>query len=138
MGGFIYNTRNGNNPLSAKADMDVGLSVLVFYTFHINRKPIALRYQGELPFAGVFFAPPYKSSYYEIFNEGNTSQIIAINSFHNKVALRNYMTIDIPIHNSTLRMGYLHSLYNSDVKYLETRIHSNTFMLGWVKKFILK
>jgi hypothetical protein len=138
MGGFIYNTRNGNNPLSAKVDIDLGFSALMFYTFRINKYPIILRYQGELPLGGVFFSPPYKSSYYEIFNEGNTSQIIDANSFHNKVALKNYVTIDIPVRNSTLRMGYLNSLYYSNVNYTETRILSNTFMLGWVKKFVLK
>jgi len=57
MGGFIYNTRNGNNPLSAKVDIDLGLSVILFYTFTINEHPLTLRYQGELPFAGIFFAP---------------------------------------------------------------------------------
>jgi hypothetical protein len=138
MGGFIYNTRNGNNPLSAKVDIDLGLSILAFYTFKISKYPIALCYQVELPFGGVFFSPPYKSSYYEIFNEGNTAHVIDLNSFHNKVALRNYLTIDIPVHNSTLRIGYLNSLYYSNVNYLETRILSNTFMLGWVKNFVLK
>jgi hypothetical protein len=133
-GGFIYNTRNGNNPLSAKVDIDLGLSALAIATF----KAIVLRYQVELPLGGVFFSPPYKSSYYEIFNEGNTAHVIALNSFHNKVALRNYLTVDIPVHNSTLRIGYLNSLYYSNTNFLETRILSNTFMLGWVKNFVLK
>ncbi|MDR1645678.1 MAG: DUF3316 domain-containing protein [Tannerellaceae bacterium] len=138
MGGFIYNTRNGNNPLSAKADIDLGLSAIALYTFNIRTSSIILRYQVEFPLGGIFFSPPYKSSYYEIFNEGNTSNIIALNSFHNKAALRNYLTIDIPVHRSTLRLGYLNCLYYSNTNYLETRILSNTFMLGWVKQFVLK
>jgi hypothetical protein len=138
MGGFIYNTRNGNNPLSAKMDIDLGLSVLMLYTFRISKYPLILRYQGEVPFAGVFFSPPYGSSYYEIFNEGNTSNIIALNSFHNKVTLKNYVTLDIPVRNTTLRLGYLSSWYSSNTNYLETSILSNTFMLGWVKKFVMK
>jgi hypothetical protein len=137
-GGFIYNTRNGNNPLSAKVDLDLGLSVIAFYTLRIKDYPLVFRYQGELPFAGVFFAPQYGASYYEIFNEGNTSDIIAVNSFHNKLSLRNYVTIDIPIHSSTFRLGYLNSLYNSDIKDIQTHIFSNTFMIGWVKEFYLK
>ncbi|MDR1500216.1 MAG: DUF3316 domain-containing protein [Tannerellaceae bacterium] len=138
MGGFVYNTRNGNNPLSAKVDADAGLSIILFYTFRISRYSLILRYQGEAPLAGIFFAPPYKSSYYEIFNEGNTSNIIALNSFHNKLSVRNYLTLDIPIHGSTLRVGYLGSLYYSDIKFLETRIFSNALMLGWVKNFVLQ
>jgi hypothetical protein len=138
MGGFVYNTRNGNNPLSAKVDLDLGLSVIAFYTLRMKDHPIVFRYQGDVPFAGVFFAPPYGASYYEIFNEGNTSDIIALNSFHNKISLRNYITIDIPIHTSTFRLGYMNSLYNSDIKDIQTHIFSNTFMIGWVKKFYLR
>ncbi|MDR1938723.1 MAG: DUF3316 domain-containing protein [Tannerellaceae bacterium] len=138
MGGFIYNTRNGNNPLSAKVDIDLGFSLLMLYTFRINKYPVTLRYQGELPLGGVFFSPPYGISYYEMFNEGNISSIIAMNSFHNKFALKNYVTVDIPVHGSTLRLGYLNSLYSSHTNFIDTRILSNTFMIGWVKKFVLR
>ncbi|MDR1557874.1 MAG: DUF3316 domain-containing protein [Tannerellaceae bacterium] len=138
MGGFIYNTRNGNNPLSAKVDIDLGLSVIMLYTFRIKKYPLTLRYQADIPLGGIFFSPPYGISYYEMFNEGNRSEIIAFNSFHNKLALKNYATVDIPVHGSTLRLGYLSSLYYSDTNQIDTRILSNTFMIGWVKKFVLR
>jgi hypothetical protein len=138
MGGFIYNTRNGNNPLSAKVDIDLGLSVIMLYTFRTKKFPFTLRYQIDIPFGGVFFSPPYGISYYEMFNEGNTADIIDLNSFHNKLALKSYATIDIPIHGSTLRLGYLNSLYYSDTNQINTRILSNSFLIGWVKKFLLK
>ncbi|MDR1259450.1 MAG: DUF3316 domain-containing protein [Tannerellaceae bacterium] len=138
MGGFIYNTRNGNNPLSAKVDADMGFSVILFHTLRVGKYPVILRYQGEIPFAGVFFSPPYKSSYYEIFNEGNTSNIITLNSFHNKLSLKNYISLDIPMNSATLRLGYLCKFYASDEKFLETRILSNTFMIGLVKNFVLR
>jgi hypothetical protein len=138
MSGFIYNTRNGNNPLSAKVDIDLGLSVIMLYTFRIKKYPLTLRYQADIPFGGVFFSPAYGISYYEMFNEGNTSDIIAFNSFHNKLVLKNYATIDIPVHGSTLRLGYLGNLYYSDTNQINTRILSNSFMIGWVKKFLLR
>ncbi|MDR1918741.1 MAG: DUF3316 domain-containing protein [Tannerellaceae bacterium] len=138
MGGFIYNTRNGNNPLSAKVDVDLGVSLMMIYTFRLNNRPFVLRYQGELPLGGVFFSPPYGISYYEMFNEGNISDIIALNSFHNKFSLKNYVTLDIPVHSSTLRLAYLSSLYQSDTEHITTYILSNTFMIGWVKKFVLR
>jgi hypothetical protein len=138
MGGFIYNTRNGNNPLSAKVDVDLNFSFLTLYTFRISGQPIVLRYQGDLPLGGVFFAPHYGISYYEIFNAGNITDVIELNSFHNKFALKNYVTIDIPVHNATLRFGYLNSLYYSDTNDIKTHILSNTFMIGWVKQFVLR
>ncbi|MDR0749858.1 MAG: DUF3316 domain-containing protein [Tannerellaceae bacterium] len=136
LGGFIYNTRNGNNPLSAKVDIDLGVSLIALWKFRINKLPLTLRYQGELPFAGVFFSPEYGVSYYEMFNIGNLSDVVTFNSFHNKFALKNYLTADIPIHSSILRLGYLNSLYYSDTKNIETRIISNSFIIGWVKEFI--
>ena len=138
MGGFIYNTRNGNNPLSAKADVSLSFSLMLSYILWVNNSPVTLRYQGMLPFAGVFFAPPYGASYYEMFNEGNLSDVLAFNSFHNKLDLKNYVTIDIPIYTQTLRLGYLSSYYSSDVHSIQTRIFSNTFMIGWVKEFYLR
>ncbi|MDR1202829.1 MAG: DUF3316 domain-containing protein [Tannerellaceae bacterium] len=136
LGGFIYNTRNGNNPLSAKIDIDLGFSLIALWNFRMNKLPFTLRYQGELPFVGVFFSPEYGASYYEMFNIGNLSDVVTFNSFHNKLALKNYVTIDIPVHSSTLRFGYLNSLYYSDTKNIKTRIISNSFIIGWVKEFI--
>jgi hypothetical protein len=136
LGGFIYNTRNGNNPLSAKVDIDLGFSLIALWNFRMNNRPLTLRYQGELPFAGLFFSPEYGASYYEMFNIGNLSDVITFNSFHNKFALKNYITADIPIHSSILRLGYLNSLYYSNTKNIETRIISNSFIIGWVKEFI--
>lgn len=136
MGGFLYNTRNGNNPLSAKIDIDLAFSGIMLWSFRIKNIPFTLRYQGELPLAGAFFAPDYGASYYEMFNLGNISDIIQFNSFHNKFALKNYVTLDIPISSFRIRLGYLNSLYYSDVKDIRSHIISNSFMIGWVKEFI--
>ncbi len=136
MGGFIYNTRNGNNPLSAKIDIDLGLSIIALWSFRIKNNPFTLRYQGELPLTGVFFSPEYGASYYEMFNVGNLSDVISFNSFHNKFALKNYVTLDIPVSSFTLRLGYLNSIYKTDVKEIKTHIISHSFMIGWVKEFI--
>ncbi|MDR0995655.1 MAG: DUF3316 domain-containing protein [Tannerella sp.] len=138
LGGFLYNTRNGNNPLSAKVDLDLGASLLLFYTFRLGRLPLTLRYQADLPVGGIFFAPPYGASYYEMFNEGNVSDIVSLNSFHNKFALKNTLTLDIPIRHAALRIGILSSYYRTNAKELQTRIFSNTFTIGWVKEFYIK
>lgn len=136
MGGFIYNTRNGNNPLSAKIDLDLGFSAIMLWSFRIKNNLLTVRYQGEVPLGGLFFAPEYGASYYEMFNEGNLSDVIKFNSFHNKLSLKNYVTLDIPVSSFTLRLGYLNSLYYTDIREIETHIISNSFMIGWVKEFI--
>ena len=65
--GMIYNMQNGNNPVSVKADLDLNLSGMAIYQLAIKDYPITLRYQVDLPFSGICFAPKYGQSYYEMF-----------------------------------------------------------------------
>ena len=136
MAGFIYNTRNGNNPASAKADIDLNLSAMAIYQLHIKNYPLTLRYQLSLPFAGILFSPHYGQSYYEIFNLGNASGVVQFNSFHNKFTLRHYITVDFPIRNITMRAGFLGNAYRTDVNGIQSHIISRSFMIGFVKEFI--
>lgn len=136
MAGFIYNTRNGNNPASAKADIDLNVSALLIYGIKIKNYPLVFRYQMTIPFAGVFFSPHYGQSYYEIFDLGNNSGVVQFNSFHNKFAMKNYFTVDFPVGNMTVRAGYLHSLYRTDVNGIRSHVISHSFMIGLVKEFI--
>jgi hypothetical protein len=134
--GTVYSTRNGNNPMTMHADVDLNLSVLAIYEFRIRKHHLALRYQIETPVAGVLFSPDYDQSYYEIFSLGNTSEIIKFASFHNKQALRNYLTLDFPIYGWTVRAGYFGNIYCTSINELERVIISNNFMLGFVKEFV--
>ena len=88
------------------------------------------------PFAGVLFSPHYGQSYYEIFNLGNNSGIVKFSSFHNKLAMKNYLTVDFPISKVTMRLGYIGSWYQSDVNGIHDHIISHSFMVGFVKEFI--
>ncbi|OAV72068.1 hypothetical protein Barb4_00177 [Bacteroidales bacterium Barb4] len=134
--GFIYNTRNGNNPASVKADADLNLSVAAIYGWRIKNYLLTFRYQAEMPFAGVFFSPHYSQSYYEIFDLGNDDGVVQFNTFHNKFAMKNYLTVDFPAGVFTVRAGYLHSYYYTDVNNIRSHIISHTFLLGLVKEFV--
>ncbi len=136
MGGFMYNTRNGNNPASAHVDFDLNASAMAIYNLKIKTYPLTVRYQMDIPFAGILFSPHMDQSYYEMFDLGNASDIVRFNSFHNKFAMRNYLTVDLPVYTWTVRVGYLNSYYYTDVNHIRTRILSNTFMLGLVKEFL--
>ena len=98
--GMIYNMQNGNNPVSVKADLDLNLSGMAIYQLAIKDYPITLRYQVDLPFSGICFAPKYGQSYYEMFGLSNSGGLVRYNSFHNKFAIQNYLTADFPIGNS--------------------------------------
>ena len=87
MAGFIYSTKASNNPASVKADFDLNVSAMVLYHLSIRNYPMTLRYQVETPFIGMLFSPHFGQSYYEIFDQGNSSGIVPFTSFHNKQAL---------------------------------------------------
>ena len=126
--GGIYNVRNSNNPGSLKVSTNFNLSAMAIY----NWKIFTFRWQLSTPFAGMFFSPQYGHSYHEIFTLGNNKGTVHFGSFHNQQALRNYFSVDVPVHNITLRAAYLGDYYNTDVNELVTRIVSHQFMIGLV------
>ncbi len=134
-GGFIYNTRNSNNPVSGKGDFDLNLSAMAIYNFKIKEFPFTFRYQAEIPFAGVLFSV-HKGEPYYFLTQGGSDGIVRFSSFHNKFAMKNYFTLDIPVSNFTLRVGYLNSMYRTDVNSIKTHVLSNSFMIGFVKEFV--
>lgn len=134
-GGFIYNTRNSNNPVSGKGDLDLNLSAMAIYGFKIKNFPLTLRYQMEMPLAGTLFSINRGQPYY-FLSEGNTEGIIRFTSLHNKFAMKNYLTVDIPVAGFTIRTGYMNSMYRTDVNGIKTHVLSNAFMIGVVKEFI--
>ena len=133
--GMVYNTRNGNNPMTVHADIDLNFSFLAIYEFRTKKSPLAIRYQFETPFVGILFSPVYEQSYYEIFSLGNTAEIFNFNTFHNKFAMRNYLMFDFPIGRTTVRAGYLGVYYSTHINQIDRYIISHNLMIGMVKEF---
>lgn len=133
--GMIYNVNNGNNPVSVKADLDLNLSAILLYELQLKNYPITLRYQVDLPFSGLCFAPKYGQSYYEAFDLENAGGVVHFNSFHNKFAIRNYLTADFPFRRFTIRLAFHHQAYHTDMNGIRAHIVSRSFMLGFVREF---
>lgn len=125
--GGLYNTRNSNNPGSLKVSTNIHLSAMAMYRW----RAFMLRWQLTTPILGMFFSPEYGHSYYEIFSLGNDKGVIQFGSLHNQLALRNYVTIDFPVKNITIRAGYLGNYYKTNVNDLITKLSSHQFMIGF-------
>lgn len=135
--GFIYNMRNGNNPVSAKGDLSLGASAMITYKLKLIRKlPFFLRYEVSTPLAGIFFSPHFEQSYYEIFSIGNNKGIIHPGVWGNRFDLKNLITIDIPFSWIGLRVGFENNIRNTHVNDIKYRRVYNTFLIGFTKDFI--
>ena len=132
--GVIYNSRNGNNPATGKAHFNLHLSGIATYGFRINSQPVNIRYQMNFPFAGVMFSPHYGQSYYEI-SLGDSDNLAHFASFHNQTSMRNTLSVELPFNFMTLRLAYMNSIYETDINDLQTRIHSNSILIGFSKNF---
>ena len=136
-GGFVYNLRNGNNPAQARAYINLDASGMAIWDLRIKNYLISLRYQVNLPFAGIMFSPNYGQSYYEIFTLGNWNGVINFTSLHNQPSLRQMLTVDFPVGRAKMRLAYLWDAQQSKVNDIKTHTYSHVFMVGFVKELFL-
>lgn len=128
--GGLYNLRNSNNPATAKVAVDLGATAMASYHFRISRLPVTLRYQVSLPVVGAFFSPEYGQSYYEMFYLGNSDGIVHFGAWHNRVDLRNYITVDLHLGQRALRLGYRQVMRTTYINYIDTQVFTHSFVLG--------
>lgn len=136
--GGVYNTRNGNNPAQAKADIMIDLTGQLHYSFRVRRKEWLVRYKLNIPFLGAAFSPQYGQSYYEIFGQGNYDHNVVFANFVNMPSMRHLLTIDIPIGHNRLRMGWAGEFMQAKFNGLKYHSYSNDFMIGFTKYFTRK
>lgn len=128
-GGVIYNAYNSNNPVSAKIHFSVGAMAMASYNVKLGKMPVTLRYEATLPALGAFFAPEYGESFYEIYL-GNTSGLAHFGWWGNRFDMTNFVSADLHLGNTVLRVGYRGRIETSWVNNLSTQIFTNTAVLG--------
>ena len=134
-GGMIYNFRNSNNPVNVKAYANLGVSGMAIYRFRIKEHPFVLRYQLNIPLFGIMFSPEYGQPYYEMSLSKDFGNNICFTSLHNQPSFRQFLTLDIPIKQTNLRIGYVCDIQQAKVNHLKSHAWSHAFMLGFVKYF---
>ena len=134
-GGFIYNLRNSNNPVQAKASLNVGASGMAIYRFRIKEYPLELRYQLNIPLLGLMFSPEYGQPYYEMTLSHDWGKNICVTSLHNSPSFTQLLTLDFPIKSVNLRVGYVCDIQQAKVNELKSHVWSHAFMIGWIKNF---
>lgn len=135
--GFLYNTKNGNNPAQAKFNVDIAPVAMASYKTKVGKFPLAINYEASVPLCGLMFSPNYGQSYYEIFSKGDYDHNVVPTTIISTPSLRHFVAVDFSICRTSVRVGYMGDWRQSKVNGLKYHSYSNLFMIGITRRFKL-
>lgn len=128
-GGLLYLPRNSNNPVAARASVDLTVNAGAMYDFSLRGYPLRLFDNVSLPSLGCFFSPHYGQSYFEIYM-GDRSGVARCGWWGNHFMIDNLVGIEVPVKGIRLQLGYGLSVTSSYASHINTRITSHRCVIG--------
>ena len=127
--GAIYNPRNGNNPVNALASINAQLSTGAVWQLASRRFPLRISAYVEVPLVGLLFSPEYGQSYYEMSLHG-VGETLHLGSLHNQWAVAPQLSIEIPLGDVAMALGYRGHYYAMAINGLVSQRYASAVMIG--------
>lgn len=133
--GALYNVRNSNNPVAAKASWTVSAMGAAAWNGSIGRLPVTVRYMLRVPVTGIFFSPEYGELYYEIYL-GNRRNLVHGAWPGNLFRMDNQLTADLHFGATVVRLGYRLDIGSSKSSDIVTRQVSHCLIAGFCSEWL--
>ena len=130
--GFLYLSRNSNNPAQGRFGIDISASAGGSYRFMIRKLPVLVNYQADLPLMGCMFSPQFGQSYYDI-SQGSRDHNVCFSHPGNALCFRHLLTFDLEFRRASLRFGYMGDIRQSHVNSIRMHDINHSFMIGYVR-----
>lgn len=96
--GGLYSSRNGNNPITFKADASLGLSVHYTHRLRLMDFPIGLKAQLRADLVGLQWSQHFGESYYEmLFLRQTVMQRLQLVHLANQQSFQLRLGVDLPL-----------------------------------------
>ena len=128
-GGAYYLLRNGNNPVEALFETSLNISASLSRPFRIKNLPFIVSDRISLPSAGIFFAPEYGETYYEIYL-GNHKGLVHPGWWGNNFMVDNLFSITFDFGRTAAMIGYRFDMKTQWANQLNTKIMTHSFVIG--------
>lgn len=128
-GGAYYLLRNSNNPVQGIVNVSLLLTGSVSKHFKIGDLPVLITDRVKLPSFGAFFCPEYGETYYEIYL-GNNSGLAHAGWWGNNFRIDNLLSVTLDFGRTAMTLGYRLYAYNQWANNLNTKIFTNSFVIG--------
>ena len=130
-GGAYYLIRNSNNPVQALANLSLDICGSISRPFRIGKLPVLVSEKIRIPSLGVFFCPGYGETYYEIYLR-NYKGLAHAGWWGNNFRINSLLSATLDFGRTSLTLGYRFEAYTQWANNLNTKIFTNSFVIGVV------